>query len=76
MTLTGCPEDSDVKSTVGGWPRRFTMRTTAATAATAKRMTVTVTFHAKLMTNPRFVPDDPGTMSLHGQGRRPRSSAG
>ena len=32
------------------------MRTTAATAATAKRMTVTVTFHAKLMMNPRFGP--------------------
>ena len=56
VTLTGCPEDSDVKSTVGGVPRRFTMRTTAATAATAKRMTVTVTFHAKLMMNPRFGP--------------------
>ena len=52
------------------------MSTTAATAATAKRMTVTVTFHAKLMTHPRFPPDDPGTMSLHGQDRRSRSDAG
>ena len=36
------------------------MSTTAATAATAKRMTVTVTFHAKLMHTP--VP--PGSRGL------------
>src|ERR1700693_5320923 len=52
VTLTGCPAESDGKSTVGGCPRRFTMSTTAPTAATAKRRTVTVTFHARLMTTP------------------------
>ncbi len=47
------------------------MRTTAATAATANRMTVTVTFHAKLMMNPRLGPDNLWTISLHVEGRRP-----
>ena len=51
------------------------MRTAAATAATANRMTVTVTFHAKLMVNPRLVPDNARTLSLHGQGLSPGCSA-
>ena len=63
MTLTGAPGESDVKSTVGGLPRRFTISTTAATAATAKRMTVTVTFHAKLMNTP-VSPGNPETIWL------------
>jgi hypothetical protein len=43
---------------VGGVPRRFTMSTTAAVAATAKRTTVTVTFQARLM----ITPDSPGDL--------------
>ncbi len=52
------------------------MSTTAATAATAKRMTVTVTFQAKLIHTPPVPPGDPGTMSLYGQDQRSRSSEG
>ena len=56
-TLIGAPGLCDVKSTVGGVPRRATMSTTAAAAARANKTTVTVTFHAKLMPDLRFRTD-------------------
>jgi hypothetical protein len=56
VTFTGWPGAAELKSTVGGVPRRFTMSTTAAVAATAKRTTVAVTFQARLM----ITPDSPG----------------
>ena len=68
VTLTGWPETSEVKSTVGGVPRRLTMRTTAADGADGEEddrhgHLPRQAHHANLPVRPSV----PRPLRLHGQ---------